>query len=59
MNCYICFDEPDKNISLLKCGHYICSHCYCDLKTHGFNNCSVCYKRLIRGSRKISLIKTI
>ena len=57
MYCYICLEAPDKNIPLLKCGHYICSHCYCQLKSHGFNSCSVCSKKLIRGSKKISLLK--
>ena len=57
MYCYICLEAPDQNIPLLKCGHYICSHCYCQLKSHGFNSCSVCSKKLIRGSKKISLLK--
>lgn len=52
MNCYICLEAPDKNVPLLKCGHYCCPKCYCSLKFYKMNNCSVCCKKLIRGTKK-------
>ena len=52
MDCYICLAEPDKNIPLLRCGHYVCCKCYCALKSNRINDCHVCKKKLIRGARK-------
>jgi hypothetical protein len=55
--CYICLESPDKNITLLKCGHYCCPKCYCEQKDRKINHCQVCFtegivKKLIRGTRK-------
>ena len=52
LSCYICLEEPDKNIPLLKCGHYCCCECYCKQKNRKINHCLVCFNKLIRGARK-------
>ena len=49
--CYICLEYVDR-IPLLRCGHFICSECYCQMKNKKLNNCLICDKKLIRGSKK-------
>lgn len=51
MDCYICL-ESCPNVPLLKCGHFVCPPCYCDLKSRRFYHCSLCRKELIRGKKK-------
>ena len=48
--CYICL-EYINNIPLLRCKHFICSKCYCELKNRRINNCQICQKKLIRGCK--------
>ena len=48
LNCYICSKPYDKNIPLLRCGHYVCCECYCDMKLQKVNKCLICNKKLIR-----------
>ena len=52
MECYICFNEPDQNVPLLKCGHYVCPRCYCALKSNRFYKCQLCQRKLVRGQKK-------
>ena len=52
MDCYMCLDCPDKNVPLLRCGHYVCPPCYCALKDHKYFDCQVCKKKLIRGRKR-------
>ena len=56
MDCYICL-ESCPNVPLLKCGHFVCPPCYCDLKSRRFYHCSLCRKELIRGKKKNILRK--
>ena len=51
MDCYICL-ESCPNVPLLKCGHFVCPPCYCDLKSRRFYHCSLCRKELVRGKKK-------
>lgn len=52
MNCYQCYQGPDPNVPLLRCGHYICTVCYCQLKSSHIFKCLHCDKKLIRGFKK-------
>ena len=49
--CYVCLEYID-NIPLLKCNHFVCCNCYCDMKNQKLNNCLICQKKLIRGTKK-------
>lgn len=50
-NCFVCL-ETIYRVPLLRCGHFVCPECYCNCKSYGIHNCSVCKKKLIRGSKK-------
>jgi len=51
LDCHICQKTIDR-VPLLRCGHFVCPKCYCDCKTMKINNCVVCDRKLIRGSKK-------
>lgn len=51
MDCYKC-EKYFPDIPLLKCGHALCSECYCCLKFYKIHKCIICNKELIRGSKK-------
>lgn len=57
MDCYNCSNAPDRNVPLLRCGHYICPPCYCVLKTNRIYNCLICHKELKRGCKKNKIEK--
>lgn len=54
--CLVCFETYNK-IPDLRCGHFICSICYCKLKSNRPNkksnkcNCPFCFKNMIRKAR--------
>ena len=48
--CYICLEYVEK-IPLLRCGHFVCCKCYCDMKFQKIKNCLICNKKLIRGTK--------
>ena len=50
-DCFICLESSPK-VPLLKCGHFVCPKCYCELKGNKINNCCICQKKLIRGTKK-------
>ena len=50
-NCFICLEKIEK-VPLLKCGCFICPGCYCNLKSRRIDKCSVCNKKMTRGSKK-------
>lgn len=52
MHCYRCFDMKINSVPLLKCGHYLCSRCYVNLKTNNLFCCYVCNEKLIRRDNK-------
>lgn len=52
MVCLVCIAIKDKNVPLLKCGHYVCPLCYCNLKSNNVNNCA-CGEKLIRKYKKL------
>lgn len=49
--CFICFEYVDE-VPLLKCNHFLCPTCYTDMKNRKLNNCLICNKKLIRGTKK-------
>lgn len=51
LDCYICL-EKIHGVPLLRCGHFVCPRCYCRCKDVGINNCSVCDRKLTRGTKK-------
>lgn len=52
MKCYLCLADEDKNVPLLRCGHYVCPPCYCRIKQDKMYACLICDKKLIRGCKK-------
>ena len=47
--CLICYEKEDsKNVSNMKCGHFICPDCYCKLRMLNTNTCRFCFKKLGR-----------
>ena len=49
--CFICLGFLER-VPLLRCGHFVCPECYCACKGRKINNCCVCNKKMIRGSKK-------
>ena len=48
--CYICLDYFP-GLTYLKCNHFVCCKCYCDMKNRKLNNCLICNKKLIRSKK--------
>ncbi len=59
MNCYLCNEEPDGVVPLLRCGDYVCPSCYCRIRDHKITYCLICHKILIRGKIKNRIKKKI
>jgi hypothetical protein len=57
--CFLCKENQDSQIPILKCGCYCCNKCYTTLKQQHINNCLVCKKTLRRSGKKNKLQKQI
>ena len=56
--CYLCKENQNSQIPVLKCGCYCCNKCYTIFKCQGINVCE-CGKPLKRSNRKNKLHKRI
>ena len=56
--CFLCEENQDSQIPILKCGCYCCNKCYNIFKSQSINNCE-CGKPLKRSNRKNKLQKQI
>ena len=56
--CYLCKENQEREIPVLKCKCYCCNKCYTILKCQGINICE-CGKKLSRSNRKNKLQKRI
>ena len=56
--CIVCLKDDFYEIPYLKCGHVVCSECYCKLKAIRPNRsssecpCPLCKKNMIRSYKK-------
>lgn len=58
-HCLVCLEDDFHQIPYLRCGHVVCSECYCKLKAlrpvKTSNNCPcpLCKKNMVRSTRKV------
>lgn len=49
--CLVC-KKVSSIATMLRCGHCVCSNCYCMFKNQGVNECYFCGRKMIRSTKK-------